>query len=89
MRFDRESVSRTDSGNGGLFNVTGSAVNFKASFNLSEAVTLGASKEVTAKVIRVDCLSIIIKGQGAPGSLRTGISDGYSCALEFDDVIGV
>ena len=57
----------TDSGDGGLFNVTGSTVRFRASLSLSEAVTLGASKERTAVVIIVDCLSIIRKGPVGPG----------------------
>ena len=44
-----------------MFNVTGSTVVFRASLSLSEAVTLGASKERTAVVMRVDCLSMINK----------------------------
>ena len=61
MRSDRESISRIDSGNEGLFNVTGSTGVCRASLSLSEAVRLGASKEHEANAISVDCLSIIVK----------------------------
>ena len=54
-------------GDGGLFNVTGSSVICRAWSSLSEAVMLGASKEHAATAMSVDCLSIIIKeGHGVP-----------------------
>ena len=65
--FGVSATVAADSGDGGLFNVTGSTVSCKASSSLSEAVTLGASKEHEASAISADCLSIIRKGPVGPG----------------------
>ena len=74
------------SGDGGLFNVTGSTVSCRASLSLSEAVTLGASKESDGQRYERRLFKHNNKkgAQLAPESLRVSVATGgYSHALEF------